>query len=330
MNVAFFVRHFTERGTEVAIYDYAKYNEELLGNHSYIVHFSEKVQQTHGFPTIRHSYPKFQSRFTILEINDIADMKTIIQKYNIRVFYTLTYGGLNDVYQFENNSIWGNCKTIKHCVFDTTGPEGDFYISISHKLNEKNNTHIPVVPHMVHLPDTGSDNLRELYGIPDNAIVFGRYGGNGMFDIPAAREAIIEHVQSDPNVYFLFMNTAIFYVHSRIIYLPVNLDLEYKSEFIQTCDAMIHVSGAGETFGLAIAEFSIKNRPVITCPCGNMEHVSILQEKGIYYTSKESLLAIFRNIRTIISSRSDWNAYRAFSPENVMAHFYNTVFRHCA
>jgi hypothetical protein len=30
MNVGFFVGHFTERGTEVAIYDYAKYNEEIL------------------------------------------------------------------------------------------------------------------------------------------------------------------------------------------------------------------------------------------------------------------------------------------------------------
>jgi hypothetical protein len=31
-NIAFFVRYFTERGTEVAIYDYAKYNEEILHN----------------------------------------------------------------------------------------------------------------------------------------------------------------------------------------------------------------------------------------------------------------------------------------------------------
>ena len=30
MNIGFFVRHFTERGTEVTIYDYAKYNEEIL------------------------------------------------------------------------------------------------------------------------------------------------------------------------------------------------------------------------------------------------------------------------------------------------------------
>jgi hypothetical protein len=85
----------------------------------------------------------------------------------------------------------------------------------------------------------------------------------------------------------------------------------------------------GRTAAL-IGEFSIKNRPVITCPCGNLEHVSILREKGIYYTSKESLLDIFRNIRTIISSRTDWNAHREYSPEKVMAHFHNIVFRHCA
>ena len=34
MNIAFFVRQFTERGTEVAIYDYAKYNKHILNNNS--------------------------------------------------------------------------------------------------------------------------------------------------------------------------------------------------------------------------------------------------------------------------------------------------------
>ena len=42
INIGFFCRHFTERGTEIAIYNYAKYNEELLGNKSYIVCFSDK------------------------------------------------------------------------------------------------------------------------------------------------------------------------------------------------------------------------------------------------------------------------------------------------
>ena len=41
--VGFFVRQFT--GTEVATNDYAKYNEEILGNISYIICFTEKKQK---------------------------------------------------------------------------------------------------------------------------------------------------------------------------------------------------------------------------------------------------------------------------------------------
>ena len=41
------------------------------------------------------------------------------------------------------------------------------------------------------------------------------------------------------------------------------MDLNYKVKFINTCDAMIHARAMGETFGLAVAEFSKKNKPVI-------------------------------------------------------------------
>lgn len=51
MNVGFFVRHFTERGTEVAIYDYAKYNEEILKNKSYIICFTSGVTKKNKFST---------------------------------------------------------------------------------------------------------------------------------------------------------------------------------------------------------------------------------------------------------------------------------------
>ena len=65
MNIGFFVRHFTERGTEIAIYDYAKYNEELLNNKSYIICFTKEKQKNIGFPIERISYNKFKSRFQI-------------------------------------------------------------------------------------------------------------------------------------------------------------------------------------------------------------------------------------------------------------------------
>ena len=117
------------------------------------------------------------------------------------------------------------------------------------------------------------------------------------------------------------MNTYPFYHHPRIIYLNCNIDLEYKVKFINTCDVMIHARSDGETFGLSIAEFSIKNKPIITCPCGDLEHIKILGTLALKYKTKEELIDIFKNIKTTISLRSDWNAYRLYSPEYVMNMF---------
>jgi hypothetical protein len=324
MKVGFFLRHFTERGTEVAAYDYAKYNEDILHNQSVIICFTEKKQAQIRFPTQRSSYEKFKARFNIIEINDIADIKDL----HLDVFYTITYGGYGDIYQFDNKQIWGACKTIKHCVFETNAPESDFYISIAETLNQRFNTNIPVIPHIVDLPSS-DENLRKDLQIPDTAVVFGRYGGTDEFNIGMAHEAIKQHVHADSNAYFLFMNTNRFYNHPRIIHLDKNVDLVYKVKFINTCDAMIHARDMGETFGLAIAEFSIKNKPIITCPCGDLEHTHILGDRALTYTSKEQLLNIFRNINTIKASRSDWNAYRKYSPEYVMGLFKTMIFDKC-
>ena len=102
MNIGFFIRHFTERGTEVAIYDYAKYNEELLHNKSYIICFTQKKQSQMNIGTTeRLSYEKFKNRFEIIEINDMMEMSSVINDKNLNFFYTLTHGD-SDIYQFEN------------------------------------------------------------------------------------------------------------------------------------------------------------------------------------------------------------------------------------
>jgi len=325
MNVGFFVRHFTERGTEVAIYDYAKHNEEILNNKSYIICFTEETQKHLGFPIERFSYNKFKNRFQIIEINNMCEMANVIESKSLKVFYTLTYGGNNDIYQFENKNIWNKCKTIKHCVFDTKFPESDFYISISDKLNNTNGTNVFVIPHIVDLPKH-NDNLRCELNIPLHAIVYGRYGGKDEFNLTIAHKGIIQFLDSNKNTYFLFMNTNIFYTHPQIIYVDINTDLYYKTKFINTCDAMIHARSIGETFGLSIAEFSIKNKPIITCPCGDLEHIKILGDRAITYNSIEDLLYIFNNIKNIINTKSDWNAYQYYNPINIMNLFKLHIF----
>lgn len=326
MNILFFIRHFTERGTEIAIYDYANYNETILKNKSYIICFTDEEQQRLRFPLEKTSYDKFDKRFEIIKINNIQEISKVIDDYKIDYFYTLTHGGGNDIYQFTNNSIWKNCKTIKHAVFNTTNSEGaNFYLSISHHLNKKYRTNLPVINHIVSKYDVDT-NLRDQLNIPHDALVLGRYGGSTEFNIPYVHTAIKEILNIDPNIYFLFMNTNKFYDHERIIYLNKNLDNNYKTQFVNSCDAMIHARQIGETFGLSIGEFSIRNKPVITCKCGDLEHLEILKDKAIVYQSYNDLMEIFKNIRTIIKSRDDWNAYDYYNPQNIMELFNQYVF----
>lgn len=252
-------------------------------------------------------------------------MINVIKNYKLSIFYTLTHGGGNDVYQFNNKNIWCDCKTIKHCVFETTYPESDFYIGIADFLNLKFNTKFPIIPHIVDLPNC-DENLRNELQIPQDAIVFGRHGGVNEFNIDFSHNAIKEHLNLEKNCYFLFMNTQKFYEHPRIIYLDKNLDLNYKVKFINTCDVMIHARAIGETFGLSIAEFSSKNKPIITSTCDYLEHIKILVDKAIIYNSKDELINIFINIKTIIHSRNDWNAYNLYTPKYVMSLFKTLIF----
>jgi len=331
--VGFFIRHFTERGTEVSAYDYAKYNEEILNNKSYILCFNKNSQKLNEFPEIYVSYPKFQERFEIIEINNFHDMPEIIDKYNLDFFYTQTHGDYEKMYMFENEEIWKGknsnriCKTIKHCVFYTGYPQGTNYISISNFLNKRFNTSLPVIPLIASIPTNQTKNFREYLQIPKDAIVFGRYGGSDAFDIPFVHNVIKYIIENNSdNIYFLFMNTNIFYKHPKIIYLDLTTNMEIKAQFINTCDVMLHARSTGETFGLAVAEFSLLNKPVITCQSGDLEHIEILGDKAIVYRNENDLINIISNVRKIINSRCDWNAYRQYSPENVMRLFDELIF----
>lgn len=325
LKIGFFVRHFTERGTEVALYDYAKFNEDILGNKSYIICFTQNYQKVINFPLDRTSYNKFLERFEIIEIDGIQEIKKIQNNIKIDFFYTLTGGG-SDIYNFKDKEIWQNIKTIKHCVFDHSVLDADYNLTISNFLNIKYNTNLPVIPHIVSLP-CNMDNLRDELKIPKDAIVLGRYGGFSEFNIPYVKNAIIKSLHQKENLFFLFMNTEKFYDHPRVIHLKLNVNMDHKVKFINTCDAMIHARSMGETFGCSIAEFSIKNKPIITNGIlGDKEHLMILKDKALIYNNENELEEIFKNIETLIKSKENWNAYEYYSAENIMKLFQIYIF----
>jgi hypothetical protein len=188
-------------------------------------------------------------------------------------------------------------------------------------LSKITNYEIPYVPYMVNLPDVSEDMRTEL-NIPKNDLVIGRNGGWETFDINWVKDSISEVLSKRKDIWFVFQFTEPFIEHERVIYLQGSSNLVDKVKFINTCDAMLHARFIGESFGLSCAEFSIKNKPVITW-IGSKErnHIDVLGEKGIYYNDSNDVLNILLNLDKIEINKNDWNMYNDYLPEKVIEKF---------
>jgi hypothetical protein len=182
------------------------------------------------------------------------------------------------------------------------------------------------VPHMISVEKTNED-LRAELGIPKDAIVFGRHGGKDTFDVSFAKAAVREISRKRKDIYFLFLGTksfvfrSIFSKYKNVIFLPATTDELYKAKFINTCDAYLHARKQGESFGIAIGEFSVKNKPIFTwANSSEKSHIDILGDKAIIYQDKQDLMQLLNSFKP--DPTKSWDAYsEQFSPEVVMAKF---------
>lgn len=288
MKLAFNLNRFLLRGTQVAVYDYADSWEKVLGNEAYVCGFSD--QETDSLPKFTE---RFGDRVILYKKGDLDSLNKELDRRNIKDIYWIK-SGENDGIQLPSK------RNLVHAVFPSNDPHGDVYTYVSKWLattygGDDDN----YVPHIVNLPITG-DYLRAELGIPTDAIVFGRYGGFDQFDIPMVKKTICDFAKANPSVYFLFMNTERFSRGIKnIIYVDGTYDLNYKSNFINSCDYMIHARQLGESFGLSIAEFMSKGNSVITYKGGrDKNHLEMCSKTGEFYQSGEDLQDIFKKLST--------------------------------
>lgn len=332
--IVFHLSHFSIRGSEIAIYDYARYNEELLGNTSLIaVNYNYRTRKDYRGVEIHDEeiYKKFSSRFRVLEYTSKENLSRLMKDEEVTIFYNLK-SGENDEFLIDG------VKNICHCVFTHTKEHnhGDIYIPISPSIVDKTVRDIvPYVPHIVYpLPPT-KENLRSFLKIPSDAIVFGRYGGQETFNIPFVKESIVEISKSNPKIFFIFVNTQIFAQQPNIIFMEKISNPSDKSIFINTCDAMIHGRKEGESFGLSIAEFSMAKKPIITwkhnrthkeierdfnmvMDVEHTHHIDILGDSGLYYDDKNSFIETIKNFK----KKGGIDKYsEIYSPSKVMSLF---------
>jgi len=323
MKIAFHVYHFTFRGSEIAAFDYALFNREILKNTSIVV--LPRIQSQPENPSVKE---KFGREFEIFYYDSLTHLEEICKRESVDVLYTIKYGT-------DDGLILKSIPVLVHCVFTTEQPHGTIYAGVSQSVSKKN-THlqkeIPFVNHMVYLPDIKTDFRKDL-DIPSDAIVFGRHGGDDTFDLSFVKDTIIELVNERDDIFFLFairpriMSNV---EHPHIIYLDSFTDMRIKTKFINTCDAMIHASSLGESFGLSILEFCHQNKPVITWVGGlwHKQHHSNLGDKGIYYIDKNSVKKIINEFNPLVHQKIDYKCLvTPFSPFKIMKQFEDVFLR---
>ena len=314
MKIAFHDNQLCERGTTVALYDYAHHAETLLG-HTSIVLYRRGDPRNHAAVERR-----FHARFRCLPYDTADEVEGLVRRENVDAVYWITFGS-------RGGPRVRSCRNLVHSVF-ANEPYGERYAFVSEWMSRRFDRRVPYVPHMIDLPACDED-LRRRLGIPQDAVVLGRYGGRDTFDLPFVHEVVDRAVRTERELFFLFANTDRFARdHPRMVHLETLTDPVMKVRFINTCDVMLHARERGETFGLAVGEFSSRNKPVLTYGRSpERSHIHILGDRGLYYDGAEGLYDLLRDIRAVIGRRRDWNGYRAFTPERVMATFHEVFLR---
>ena len=307
MKVLFHTHSLNFRGTAVAVYDYARYNEEILGNES-VICYNNTIPYEKDMGTEDESVSNFKKRFNVVSYTNPKELAEVCDTVDFAYFIRAGH--------YE--TIPDNVRTGVHAVFQHKDPHGDVYAYISKWLSNKmSDGVIPFVPHIVSLPEP-NDSYRSRFNLEGKTVI-GRFGGFYKFDIPFVREAVLKVLEQSKDHVFFFVNTQPFVKHEQVIYADTIVDLQKKSNYINSCDAFIHARQEGESFGLALCESLYFNKPTLAwCNGRDQHHVDLLKDTKLLY-DEDNVVDKILNVKTLQDDYS--SIVRQFNPTDVMNKF---------
>jgi hypothetical protein len=302
------------RGSENALWDYANFNETILGNHSVICH--PAALENAENPT----FAKWKDRFPLVPYRTKAELSSKLKERGVDILYQIKPGPYDGF-------ILPGVKNCIHSMFLSDEFHGDCFAYVSRWASRvMTGREESFVPHFV--PKLESKmNLRGKLEIPIKANVFGRHGGADTFNIQFVREVVLRHAQKNSGDHFVFLNTEPIRGTERfsnVHYLPGTVDPVEKTKFLATCDAMLHARWHGETFGLAVGEFAVLGKPVITF-AGSREraHLEMLGGQTLQYRHADELIKILRDFRP---HRTQGTEYERFNDPKIVMELFQKKF----
>jgi len=305
--IAFDGRVLNERGTTSAIYDYAEAVEQELGHKALILHQTGADAFNPGIAA------HFARRFEPVTYTDVDDMRRKVRASGAEVLYAFNFTPDQD------RRVEG-VRNAAHVLFQHYRPRADVYAYISEWMADHMGG-APWVPHIVNVtpPDR---SLRKDWGFPEDAVVLGRHGGYDQFDLPFVKGAVAEALERRRDLYFAFLNTEPFIQSERVKFIPTVYDMTEKSNFVFSCDAMLHGRKAGEGFGLAPAEFLALDKPVICWEGGkDRNHLWMIPDHRYVYRTATDLMRILLTFEPQPSTGYYRAAVEPFKPAAVARRF---------
>ena len=314
MNVAFHSNSMSLRGSENALWDYANLNETILGNHS-VICYPSKIEDTEN-PT----FSKWKARFPLVPYRTKFELTSKLKERGVDILYQIKPG------PYDGFVVPG-IKNCIHSMFLSDEFHGDSFAYVSRWCSKvMTGREESFVPHFV--PQLESEvGLRGKLGISTKARVFGRHGGWDTFNIPFVRESVVRHARQNPEDHFVFLNTELIREGEKLTnihYLPATVDPVEKAKFLATCDAMLHARWHGETFGLAVGEFAVLGKPVITFE-GSREraHLEMLGDRALRYCNRAELEEI---LCSFTPRKVSGTVYEEFANPNRIMDLFRKIF----
>jgi hypothetical protein len=296
--ILFHAEQLNLRGTTNSILDYAKYNQEILGNESAIMYSASNPDGV-DVGTDPSVLAQLQGIFPMYAYSSHEEANEIASKYDL--CYSQRAGLKADFATQEPQLIVNSTKFGVHSVFQWYDPHGDKYAYISEWLAKKiaSDYNAPEqlwVPYVVHMPLPNYDTRAHL-GIGRDKFVIGRIGGYNTFDIQFVKDTIRKVVEARNDIVFVFANTEKFIDHPNVLFMGPFFGQQQKSNFINACDAMIHARTLGESFGLSICEFLFWNKPVLSEYGFDRNHVEMLKSHDLLYHNENELFEKINSLR---------------------------------
>jgi hypothetical protein len=326
---------FSERGDSVDLMSMSKNLYSKLGIESVIAfpegQASSNPKRISEAVKLGHNIVEYKNR---KQLEEIVLSEKLTHNY---VFNDGTKENISYLTSDQPNPRLLDTLHLTRAVFRNYDPHGDFYLYVSEwlydwsqrkswliKKSKNAATVISWLPHMVDVEIGDGDHFRRAFGIPLRAKLIGRIGGFDEFNDLAARQALIEALNTHPELYAVVVNTKVFAQHKKLIYISV-LDRQGVWDFYSACDILLNGRRMGESFGFSIVEPLSVGKPVLAPSVTrnilmDRNHVRLLNPLGLLYSSRKELLRKIQNLlhEPIEESRLK-SRVEEFKPDRVMA-----------